>query len=136
MTVCRYEELSHTSEVGMRIHSSELPLLWACACEGMFGIMGARARDRQSSREVLIESVDRESLMVDWLSELLYLFESTGLVYDRAEISAWQTDRLTAIVSGGRPARTPRRSIKAVTYHGLQFRETGNGWMVDVYFDV
>jgi SHS2 domain-containing protein len=136
MIGCDYEELSHTAEVGLRVRAGTPAALFMCAAAGMSAIMGAQPGERDVRREVVVESLDAESLLVDWLSELIYLHEITGAIYDQGEITNWTPTRLEATVVGGAPASPPQRSIKAVTYYGLRLAEEAGGWLAEVYFDI
>lgn len=136
MSGCDYEELSHTAEVGLRVRAATPPDLFGCAAVGMFALIGAQPHERSQRRTVAVESLDVESLLVDWLSELLYLHETTGEVYDHCKVTTWQPTRLEAVVEGGPPADRPLRAIKAVTYHGLRLGEEAGGWLAEVYFDI
>ena len=98
--------------------------------------MGVRSEPPRDRQTLTIASIDAESLLVDWLTELLYLFETTGRVYDQAEITQWSPTRLTAMVKGGALNETPRRSVKAVTYYGLRLIEQPDAWSAEIYFDI
>jgi len=133
---CQIEELSHTAEVGLRVRAATPGDLFACAALGMFQLIGVPPGIQRQRHSVVVESFDAVSLLVDWLSELLYLHETTGAVFDRCDVASWTPTRLVAVVAGGRPATRPERAIKAVTYAGLQLVEDDQAWRVDVYFDV
>jgi len=136
MIRCDYEELEHTAEIGLRVRAATPAALFACAATGMFALIDAQPGEQRVRHVVTIESSDAESLLVDWLSELLYWHERGGEIYDQPEITRWSPTRLEAIVVG-RAARTPpSTSIKAVTYHGLRLAEEADGWVAEIYFDV
>lgn len=135
---CQVEEIAHTAEVGLRLWAAEPGTLFACAGEAMFALMGLDVDESAAARtrEVALASMDTESLLVDWLNELVYLFETTGEVYPQIEVVAWEPQRLVATVQGRRPAGAPRMQIKAVTYHELVVRREGEGWLAEVTFDI
>jgi SHS2 domain-containing protein len=136
MIHCDYEELEHTAEIGLRVRAAIPAALFACAATAMFALIGAQPGEERARRAVTIESSDAESLLVDWLSDLIALHERTGEIYDQVEITRWTPTRLEAAVVG-RAARTPpSTSIKAVTYHGLRLTEEAGGWLAEIYFDV
>ena len=87
-------------------------------------------------RDVSVDSFDPESLMVDWLGELLYLYETTDRVIAAAEVTDWSPTHLTARVELRPSSAAPAMHIKAVTYHQLQVTEEEDGWMAQVYFDI
>src|SRR5437868_2340932 len=136
MTECNYEELSHTAEIGLRVYADTPAALFACMANAMFALTGAQPGQRNIRRAITVAAPDSESLLVDWLNELLYWHEVTDEVYDQSEVTSWAPTRLEAVAVGGAPATPPQRSIKAVTYHGLRLAEEDGGWLAEVYFDV
>lgn len=136
MSECTFEELGHTAEVGMRVQAPTPAALFACAARAMFAIAGAHAGPPQTRRDLTVESFDAESLLVDWLSELLYWHEHTGEIYDQVEVTSWTPTRLRATITGSAVTAPPRLSIKAVTYYGLRVAEEAGQWVAEVYFDI
>lgn len=136
MENCTYEELEHTAEVGIRVRAATPAELFVCAARAMLAFIGTQAAEHTACRPVVIEALDSQTLLVDWLNELLYLFETSGETYDQIRIFDWQPTRLEAALAGGRPTGPPQHSIKAVTYHGLRLVEESDGWQADIYFDV
>ncbi len=135
---CQYEELAHTADVGLRLHAGSREVLFACAAKAMFDLLGAIADDESliTPHFVAVESVDAESLLVDWLNELLYQHEINGEVYPHCRITSWEPTRLEAILHGYRLAAPPLMHIKAVTYHQLQLTKEEDSWMAVVFFDI
>lgn len=135
---CSYEELGHTAEIGLAIAAPTPARLYACAAQGMFALLrveteGTEAIDR---RRVTVSALDAESLMVDWLNELVYLYEITGAVYTECRVESWSPTALTAEITGYRPASAAALHIKAVTYHQLEIGEEGGRWRAQVFFDI
>jgi SHS2 domain-containing protein len=77
---------------------------------------------------------DPESLLVDFLSELLYLGEDQGIGFDSFDIQL-DGDELRAELEGA-PIKSQAKEIKAVTYHNLRVRQTERGLEVNIVFDV
>ncbi len=104
----------------------------------MFTLIGAEIAPDSSvtQRVIKIEAPDIESLLVDWLSELIYLYETTGEVYLECHVGEWMPISLTATVHGCLPSQAPALHVKAVTYHDLQVRQASDEWMAQVYFDI
>jgi SHS2 domain-containing protein len=138
MLDCIFEELGHTAEIGLRVQAKSSQGLFACAALGMFGLLNAPPDPSVPAIEydLVVESIDVESLLVDWLNELLYLFETTGALYNQYEIKQWTPTHLTATVAGVPPAHPPAIHIKAATYHQLQVAQSDRGWMAQIYFDI
>lgn len=141
VSTCHHEELAHTAEVGLRVRAPDHPALFACAAVGMFALVGVCTED-SGKREpgaafsLAIEAIDAESLLVDFLSELVYLYDTTGIACVDVGIVAWTPTSLQANVRGWRPTEAPRMQIKAVTYHGLEIIPLDGGWQATVFFDI
>ena len=136
-TPCNYEELGHTADVGLRVRAESAVALYACAAEGLFRLLGAEpAAEPARAETVVVDALDQQSLLVDWLNELLFLHETGGDVPGRCRVTAWSPTRLTAEVIWHRPVRPPHTHIKATTYHLLRVEETPDGWLAEVYFDL
>ncbi len=138
MAQCDLEELSHTAEIGLRIRADAPEQLFACAATGMFDLLRvAPDRNRPPTRQSLtVDSIDDESLLVDWLNELLYLHETTGAIFVDYRVTQWRATQLRAEVVGYPPDSSPAVHIKAATYHQLSIRADAQGWTATVYFDI
>lgn len=92
-------------------------------------------RGRSMSRDVEVEADDRAMLLVEWLSELVYLNEVERFVPERISSLELGAGRLQATVEGHRGR--PRDLVKAVTLHRLELRPDDNvGWRARVVLDV
>ena len=101
----------------------------------MNALSGAQAGPgARLSRTFEAEAPDVESLLVLFLSELVYAAEQEHLVFDAFEIEL-KGNGLKVSMSGA-PLLTLNKSIKAVTYHNLQIRQTAAGFEVEIVFDV
>jgi SHS2 domain-containing protein len=87
-------------------------------------------------REVAVEGVDRETLLVNWLNELLYLQETGSEAYNRFEVVEISDNRLRARVEGRPRQASDANPIKAVTFHNLRITEIKDGFEVTVVVDV
>lgn len=138
MPTCLIEELSHTSEIGVRVRADAPEQLFACAAHAMFGLL--RIAPNQSLQPIhhhlSISSIDGESLMVDWLSELVYLHETSGVIFSDITILRWTATQIDAEVTGYPPTGAPAVHIKAVTYHQLLIQANADGWTAQIYFDI
>jgi len=134
--VRRYEEVEHTADVAIRAFGRDLPELFANAAYGMFDLLADMEKLHPTiEREVSLEASDLETLLVDWLDELLYLREAHDEVYKEFEISTLSPPELRAVAKGGKRF-VPRMDIKAVTYHDLKIEKTEEGYVATIVFDV
>ena len=134
-----HSTLDHTADTGLEASADSLPKLIEELATGMFELMadvGPCPADR--TVEVTVEATSTEDLVVDALSELLYLSETEGLHLCRFDVTLSEDD-VVRISATGIPTEDIELTgppIKAVTYHQLHVSETDAGWSATVYFDV
>jgi SHS2 domain-containing protein len=130
-----YREIPHTADWELQVWAPDLPGLMKKAAEGMYTLSGTRLiGEARQDRTFEFPLADRESALVDFLSELLFISEQDGIGFDCFEIACTK-DHCTVVASGaGIAAQT--KEIKAVTYHNLWVRETERGLKVNIVFDV
>lgn len=137
---CGFELFAVTADRGIRSWGAELPVAFRQAARGLWSLMvePAAVSPRQSI-SVTVEAADRESLLVAWLNELLYLYEAKGFIGRDCTISNLTDARLDAALVGETvdPTRHVIVShVKAVTYHQLHVGPTEGGWEATVVVDV
>ncbi|MBN1135505.1 MAG: bifunctional riboflavin kinase/FAD synthetase [Anaerolineae bacterium] len=132
----RYQEVEHTADRALCVWGRELPDLFAGAARGMASLMadldGLAATEW---REVRLEAWDRESLLVNWLNELLFLTETERLLFVDFRIESLIDTALVARVRGAR-APVTKAVVKAATYHDLRLVRNDAGWSAVITFDV
>ncbi len=130
-----FEELPHTADWAMRVWAASLPALFAEAARGMNALTGAKpAPGPRVTRKFEAEALDAESLLVAFLSELVWAAEQENLVFDEFKVTI-KGPKLKARFSGSL-ILSVNKSIKAVTYHNLHIRKMGAGFQVEIVFDV
>lgn len=134
-----YTVLDHTADTGVEAAGDTLAQLTAHLATGMFELMATVDCPAAGTMVTTdVEASTREDLVVDTLSELLYLSETEDLHLCRFEVSGAGEDslhvRAVGVPIAGVEPTGP--SIKAVTYHQLEITETPDGWTGRVYFDV
>jgi SHS2 domain-containing protein len=130
-----YQEMEHTADWELHVWASDLVSLLETAAAGMYHLSGTQlAASPRVDREFKIDYTDRESLLVDFLAELLFFAEDEWIAFDTYELTI-STNTLAVRTSGAK-IRTQAKEIKAVTFHQLQIQETERGLEVRVVFDV
>ena len=86
-------------------------------------------------RKVKIKSSDLESLLVDFLSEALYLSDINNEAYFEAKFDKFTKTELSGAIKGVK-IKGFREEIKAVTYHGLKIEKVDGHWEAIVLFDI
>jgi len=133
-----FEEISHTADVKIRARAPTIEALFSETFKALMQVMYGAPRRGGILREIRIESPDNESLLADFLSEVLFVSEVEGLVFLSARISI-NGSRLTAELTGEPfdPVRHCGGSeVKGISYSGLSITHDANGYMLDIIFDV
>src|SRR5262249_16574683 len=77
-------------------------------------------------------------LLFDWLSELLYAFETDKLLLVEFDLKI-DGNELTATCRGEPMDESRHRmehEVKAITYHGLRLEKTPSSWFAEVIVDI
>lgn len=142
----RFEQFEHTADVGIRAYGKTLEELFGNAALGMFSIMvDMEGVSQKGEFKVVLKADDKEKLLVDWLSELLYIHEVYDVLLSEFEVDIAElkegeegtTFELKAVVKGetiDKKKHDLKAMIKAVTYHMLEINED-EGYL-KVLFDI
>jgi SHS2 domain-containing protein len=132
-----YEILEHTADLKIRAYGKDLPELFSHLLRGMFESCQPNLIDETPavSREVAIKSSNLESLLVDFLSEALYLSDVNNEAYFETKFEKLTETELVGKIKG-RKVRNFGLEIKAVTWHELEIKKEGDSWQATVIFDV
>ena len=135
-----YELFDHTADIGLRVVADDLDGLFRDAATGFFSLIVEEIPDREPLERLHFEvEADRDDhLLVDWLNELLFVFDSRGLLLDRFEVSVVNGKLEADAIGRQLDAAHDRllREVKAVTYHGLRLERTERGWLAEVILDI
>jgi SHS2 domain-containing protein len=135
----KFEILEHTADIGIIAYGNSMKEAFASAAKGMFSLITESGDiEEVEHRDIELAASDRESLLVAWLNELIYLFDTENMLFKKFDITRLGETQLKAKVCGEKvdSARHKiRMGIKAATYHMLKI-EKNNGIRLQVLFDV
>lgn len=140
MALIPYEVFEHTADIGLHAYGDSLANLFVHAAQGMESLMVAPEQVQpRMTREVAVEGHDEISLLIAWLNELIFLFDTDFLLLRDFEIDAMSPVMLRACVSG--ETYDARRhdlssAIKAVTWHEAFVEQGENGYKARIIFDI
>ena len=136
----KYQHIDHTADLGIKVFGLTLAELFENAAFGLFdNIADLEKVNPKSEFNVEVQATDREALLVNWLSELNYLFLTRKELFESFHITEMNNEHLTATVRGEKlnlDRHEIYTEVKAVTYHKLYVKETGQGWEAQVIFDL
>ena len=134
-----FEIVNHTADVGIVAYGADMKGAFANAARGLFSLI----TELDDVEEVVpwdieLTAPDQESLLVAWLNELVYVFDTDNLLFKRFDITQLSQTHLKARSYGQKVDSSKHKlkmGVKAATYHMLKI-EKGNGSKVQVLFDI
>jgi len=135
-----HEVFEHTADLGLRIRAADLDTLFTEAAEALFAVIVVDLASVRPEKqvEVCLAADALDMLLVDWLRELLFHFDSEHLLLSRFEVKL-DADGLHGTAWGeplDRSRHELEHEVKAITYHGLLLEQTADGWLAEVIVDI
>ncbi len=138
----RYEQLPSTSELKLRVYGRDLRELFKNALIAMFeNIAPFVPKDQAESapltrRSVRVSGIDHEHLLVEFLSEALYLSHQYKEIYVHADIEQLTDTDLVSNIHGRAAGGFDGTEIKAVTHHGVRITSVDGMLQTEILFDI
>lgn len=135
-----FELFEHTADLGLRVRASTLEELFLDAAHGALAMLVANPGDVRAevTKTISLRADDLTYLLFDWLTELLYAFETDKLLFSHFDLKI-DGNNLTATCRG-QPMNEARHrmehEVKAITYHRLRVEHTESGWEAEVIVDI
>ena len=134
-----FEIINHTADVGIMAYGADIKQAFANAARALFSLI----TELDDVEEVLYRDIelvapDQESLLVEWLNELIYLFDTENILFKRFDITGLNNTQLKARSYGEKVDNSKHKiktGVKAATYHMLKV-DKGDGYKVQVLFDI
>ena len=135
-----FRVLEHTADIGFEAFGATRQDVFRNAARALTHLMvDLEAIAPCEGKLLRVEASDKPSLLVNWLSEILYLFDAEGWLFRDFEVEDLTDHSLGAMARGEKFDRTRHQAkllVKAITYHQLDLRQTAQGWRAQVYVDI
>lgn len=142
-----YEIIDHTADVGVKVEAESLEGLFLDCAHAMFEILVESKPDLIPSITIPVtvelasekEELSTERLLVKWLQELLYIYETRHIVPLQFYIDELTDHSVEGCMKGLKFDRARHKvvgQIKAVTYHQLRVLSEGGKWKTQIIFDI
>lgn len=135
-----YRILNRSSDLVIRVFGKSQAELFANSAFALFDLMTDMGRVEASEHLPLeVEGADRDDLMVNWMRELLYLFQGSGYLLKEFQIREVKDNYVRGEVSGEKfdPDRHEIvREIRSVISHQSRMGTTGDQWTAQVIFEI
>ncbi|MFO8062951.1 MAG: archease [bacterium] len=133
---------STTADIGLKVRGSSLDEIFANAALGYYSILNiARKNSPQSVKIIELSAMERETLLVDMLNELIYIYETEGFIGEdaSAELHCNEECFLHMHLQGylcPMETENPGVLVKAATYSNLTVKEMQDHWKANIIFDI
>jgi len=134
----KFEILEHKADLKIKVFGKTKEELFENAMVGMLKAAKYESTKQLTTKQltIKIKSMDLPSLLVDFLSEILYLVETKKMVFEKVEFKKFTENEIEAILIG-KPLRRMGVHIKGVTYHDLDIhQEKDKTWQATILFDI
>lgn len=136
----RYEMIDHTADIGIKVFGKDIKEIFSNAGYAMFDILtDPKKIEKKEIFNIQVSANNIEELLVKWLDELLYRYETERVIFNEFIIDKISDTEINSTVYGERidhRRHEIKTEIKNVTYHQLQVKKTDKGWEAQVIFDV
>ncbi len=134
-----FEIVDHTADVGIIAYGANMNQAFANAAKALFSLI-TELDDVEEViyRDIELTAPDQESLLVEWLNELIYLFDAENIIFKRFDITQLSPTHLKARSYGHKVDSSKHKlktGVKAATYHMLKI-DRSNGGKAQVLFDI
>lgn len=132
------EIIPHTADIRLRVEAGTLEELFQEALRGMADIIKKRIADDalRITQRIRIQSPDKTSLLIDFLSEALTRSQIEKSVFYDVKVGELADTRLDAEITGAKVDAFDE-DIKAVTYHEAEVQKNEKGsYETVIVFDI
>ena len=135
-----FEIIDHTADVGIVAYGADVEELFSNAALALFSLITEPESIKGKLHfDLTVNSEDRDSLLVEWLNELIYLFDVEHILFNRFDIESLTRNQLKATCYGETfdPIKHKVKvGVKAATYHMLKLDKNGGGYKAQIIFDI
>lgn len=138
----RYLEELSSADAAFEATGRTLEELFSDAAIATFEVMADTNTVKQLlTREIEIENESVDGLLIDWLSELVFLKDTENILFSVFDVNIRKNDvyMLKAAAKGekiDREKHSLRSDVKAVTYHMFEVTKKGDTWTARVVLDI
>jgi SHS2 domain-containing protein len=134
-----FEIINHTADVGIIAYGADMSQAFANAARALFSLITELDDVAEViHRDIELTATDEESLLVEWLNELVYQFDTEDILFKRFDIIQLNNTHLKARGYGEKVDKSKHKikiGVKAATYHMLKVNKS-DGYKVQVLFDI
>jgi len=130
-----YKILEHPSDVRVQASGDSKEELFLNAMKGMNEVLKSAPIKKTVNQRIVVNSFDLNALLVDFLSEVLYLSHVNKEIYTDVKFSRFSDKELAGELFGNK-VESFGEDIKAVTYHDLKIEKKDGLYEATILFDI
>ena len=135
-----FEILDHTADIGIIAYGADIKELFSNAALALFSLITELESVQEKLHlDLAVDSEDRDSLLVDWLNELIYFFDAKHILFNRFDIRdlTYKSLKATCYGEGFDPNKHKIKVVaKAATYHMVKLEKKSGGYRAQVILDI
>ena len=135
-----FEILEHPSDLGIEAYGKSIEEIYRNAALGLMSVIAGTSKiEPREERLISISAIDRENMLVRWLTEVLYLYDAEKFLTSGVEFLIVNETLLKAKIFGEQYVESKhdlKLDIKAITYHQLKIEERDGEWKARVFVDI
>ncbi len=138
-----YKQIDHTADIAFEVSGNSLEELFKASSKAwLTSVIDVTTFSQSENKKIKLSSYSKEQLLVDFLSELnFYLFTKKWLCYSVDDLSIvrkmddWS---LFASLTGNNINFKIhlKQEIKAITFHQMNIKKSGNVFSTLLVFDI
>ncbi len=136
----KYRTVNRPSELLVKVSGKTQAELFANSAFALFDLMTDVEKIKlEENLPLEVEGVDRDDLMVNWMRELLYLFQGSGYLLREFQVHEVKEDYVRGEVGGEKydPDRHEiQRDIRSIAFQQSRIEKTGDQWIAQVIFEL
>ena len=135
-----FEVIDHTADIGIVAYGTDVKELFSNAALALFSLITELdSIEEKSHINLQVKGDDGDTLLVEWLNELIYLFDAKHILFHRCDIESLTHNEVKATCHGegfDPTKHSIKRGIKAATYHMLKLDKNNDGYKAQVILDI
>ena len=135
-----FEIIDHTADVGVIVYGADVKELFSNAALALFSLITEpESLEEKLHVDLKVSGEETDSLLVEWLNELIYFFDVKHVLFKRFDIESLTRNELKATCYGEDfdPMKHKIKiGVKAATYHMLSLDKKRDGYKAQIILDV
>mgnify|MGYP006280453545 CR=1 FL=1 len=136
----KWTAIDHTADFAYRAFGKDKAKLFKNAAKGLIHFLVEKEKAEKSSEKkktLIFKAEDQETLLVDFLRELLYLIEVEKLILTKIiSLKIKEKSLKVNLILTKYNELKKKTDIKAITYHNIEIKHKDQYFQTDIICDV